>query len=82
MWDLTIYPFWGPPSDVFGLDVRCFVPLFNRGRISQSTVFGVPPSDVFGLDTICNSPSLLLADIVYFNPLHIVVGLTISKFVC
>ena len=37
---------------------------------------------VSGFDTICNSPSLLLAYIIYFGSLRIAVSLTVLKCIC
>ena len=63
---------------------ECFIFLSNRCGISQSTPFRDPTSSliyrsVSGSDTICNNPSLPLADIVHFNPLHIAVNFTVLK---
>ena len=76
MWDLAIHPTWW-----LDVSTECFIPLYNRGEISQSIPFRGSASLLAhhlmsGPNTICNSPGSPLVDIVCFGPLRITISLT------
>jgi len=92
MWDITIRPLWGPASLLAHCLVSGSSTICNWGfpqgfktcllwKEFSPTSTSVLHRPVTGFYTICNSPSLPLVNIVCFDPLRIVVSLTVLKHV-